>query len=119
MGMAEVAAADIQRRAWSKKRKYICKSACDKICANIFGAKLADKVWSRIDGVLVPRKDVPRDDLEHALKFLGFAKSDEVWMALNEPVPLSEPDYFEVDGFWSCEEQSEDEKRPAKRQRRS
>lgn len=105
--MADRAATIIQRRAWSQNCRFMCKSICDRMCADAFGADLADRVWCRLGGAEVAREEVPIAELEQALRFLGSTKSDERWMELSEPPPAVFDDPAAEDPFqeyWSCDE---------------
>lgn len=112
--MAERVASIIHRRAWSKDRRFICKSVCDKICEGFFVGDISDRVWTRLRGSEVALEEVPVGDREHALRFLGTASSDERWIALEEPLPeafddLSSDDssgfdFFAEEEYWTCDE---------------
>jgi hypothetical protein len=110
--MAERVASIIHRRAWTKGRRFICKSVCDKICESFFSPDIKERVWSRLSGTETQLEDVPVSDREHALRFLGSTSSDERWLSLDEPLPEafdafeSEPDFdfFADDEYWTCDE---------------
>lgn len=110
--MAERVASIIHRRAWSKGRRYICKSVCCKICECFFSRDIGHSVWTRLRGSEIGLEDVPVADREHALRFLGEASSDERWMALDEPLPVAfddcaddDFDFFAEEEYWTCDEE--------------